>query len=67
MQIILSAPGWLLNTAGFVQEKRQLETQPVLKETGVHEGNIYIFTLKIHHIWYLTDFWCHPFFIPALI
>lgn len=31
MQIILSALGWLLNTAGFVQENPQLELQPVLE------------------------------------
>lgn len=42
MQIILSALGWLLNTAGFVQQNPQLETQPVLKETGLHGGHVYI-------------------------
>lgn len=42
MQIILSALGWILNTAGFVQKNIQLEMQPMLEWTGACEGNIYI-------------------------
>lgn len=50
MQIILSALGWILNTAGLVQKNIQLEMQPMLEWTGAWVG-VYIKNPSYLFLW----------------